>query len=102
MNPYLEKLKAYLAQWPPELGYDDMSSLLELLCYHFTVTHSIEDAIIRSQLLDVDNILKKLSPQEHTAISDKVCDLCMHYSGLAFAEGARTGARITLELLEDA
>ena len=73
MNPYLEKLKAYLAQWPPELGYDDMSSLLELLCYHFTVTHSIEDAIIRSQLLDVDNILKNIFERK---IAKKISTFC--------------------------
>jgi len=100
MNPYIEKLKAYLAERPPKMEYDDMSSLMDLLCYHFTVAHSIEDAIIRSQFQEANHVLKKLSVQDNTALSNKVCDLCMHYSSLAFAEGARTGARLTLELLE--
>jgi len=96
MNPYIEKLKVYLEQFPKDR--EEFSSVLELLCHYYTVEHSVETASIRADLLDMGPILEKLSLKDNDALFCAFMRICDGYVEQAFMTGLRTGAALTLEL----
>lgn len=98
MNPYIEKLKDYLAQYPRYR--EDIGSVTELLCRYYTEENPIENAVIRSEFYDMGRILKKLSLQDNDELFTMVMRLCMDYSSRAFQAGLCTGLQLFTELYE--
>lgn len=96
MNPYIEKLQAYLQDIPERR--EDGGSILELLCYYYTEENAVDTTIIRAGFQRMDSILCKLSLQDNDAIFGLTVGICSEYSKQAFLAGARTGARLILEL----
>ena len=100
MNPYIEKLKVYLAQFPHK--QDDLGSVMEVLCHYYTVENPVENAVIQAELLDMGSILEKLSLEDNNALFGTFIRLCMAYTDQAFFAGLRTGAQLFTELYEPA
>lgn len=96
MNPYIEKLKAYLDARSKDR--EDAEGVLKLLCYYYTVENSIDSTVIRSRFREMDSILRKLSLQDNDTIFRLTVELCEEYIEQAFLAGARTGARLVIEL----
>ncbi len=96
MNPYIEKLKAYLQDIPK--NREDANGILELLCYYYTEEHPVDTAVIRERMRQVGTILSKLSLQDNDTVFSLTVKICDEYIQQAFLTGARTGAQLILEL----
>ena len=98
MNPYIEKLKAYLDQYPRDR--ENIGTVLEVLCHYYTVEHSIENGVIQVEFLDLGPILDKLSRKDNDALFGITMRLCMDYADQAFRAGFCTGVQLFTELYE--
>lgn len=96
MNPYIENLKNHLQLFPKD--GDDFDSVLDLLCYYFTMEHSVDTAVIRAKFSEVGNVLEKLSLDDNNTLFQAMVYLCDAYSQQAFKEGVRVGAALMEEL----
>ncbi len=96
MNQYIEKLKDHLKLFPKD--GDDFNSVLDLLCYYFTMEHSVDTAVIRAKFSEVGNVLEKLSLEDNNSLFGAMVYLCDAYSTQAFKEGVRVGAELMIEL----
>ena len=101
MNPYIEKLKTYLAENEPNYGGGDIHTLLDMLYYYYAEFNPMEDETIRRQLRELYIYFDGRRQREIDRAFDLILDLCTEYQRLAFFEGIRTGARAVLELGEE-
>ena len=99
MNPYIEKLKAYLDQYPRDR--ENIETVIEVLCHYYTVEHSVENGVIQAEFLDLGPILDKLSRKDNDALFGITMRLCMDYADQAFQAGLRTGLQLFTELYQD-
>ena len=98
MNPYVARLKAYLAEKVPDYEFADGQSLLEMLHYYYTCANPIDSGLIRCQLGEVDKYLKKLPMEDADQIFAVVSGLCAEYEKKAFIAGIQVGTRLIHEL----
>ena len=98
MNPYIEKLRQYLAENQPNYGDGDIHSLLEFLWWHYTECNPVTDQTIKNQFILMRPILDKLSQEDEDTMFHAVCVLCMEHERLAYLEGIRLGARLAGEM----
>lgn len=101
MNRYIENLKTFLAEQSTNYGYDDANSILEMLYYYYTEANPFDNAVIRCQFKELNDILGHLSIAENDAVFSLTCNLCMAHSRHAFLEGVQTGMRLFEELKHD-
>lgn len=97
MNPYIEKLKACLAE-EPEYGDGEESSPLEVLYLIYTEFHTKDTPAIRESFARLSRCTRGLPLAQDDEISYIVCDLCTQHERAAFYEGLRVGARLASEL----
>ena len=100
MNPYIEKLKAYLSNRPTSCRWEDGNSILELLCYIYTVQNPIHNSVILYQFRELNRIEENLTWEERERLSELVCQLCTEHMRKAFLEGLQVGFRLFTELSE--
>ena len=100
MDKYVERLKRYVMNLPENYGYDDASSLLDMLCYFYMENNPVESAVIRCKFVDLDEILSKLTLRENDEMFRIVCDLCTEHERRAFQDGIRLGIRLISELTD--
>lgn len=98
MNRYIENLKAHLAAQSPSYGYDDANSILEMLYYYYTVANPVDNAVIRCQFKQLNDILCRLPLSENEAIFSLTGDLCSAYERQAFLDGIHVGMQLFSEL----
>ena len=98
MNPYTEKLQAYLANRPVNRHWEDAQSILELLCYIYVEQNPIENSTILYQYQKLDQLLEDLSLRENDQLSDLICDICTEYARQAFLSGVHVGFSLFTEL----
>lgn len=98
MNPYIEKLNEFLATQPPILRTEDAGTLLELLCYYYCCTNSVDSTLIRCQFHAAENALPKLSIEEYDAFFAITTELCLSYEKKAFTDGILVGMQLFKEL----
>lgn len=101
MNRYIENLKSFLAQRSPDYGYEDANSLLEMLYYYYTANNPVDNAQIRCQFRDLDEILSKLTLAENDKVFLLASQLCIAHERQAFLEGIHVGLRLFQELSEE-
>ena len=100
MNPYIQKLAQYLESLPAKSPDREAGSMLELLCYIYTVENPVSSAAIRYQFQELDTVLGKLSLEDNNALFWQVCELCEEHAKLGFLSGLRVGSALTRELTE--
>ena len=98
MNPYIEKLKAYLDEQPVNAVYNDAESLLELLCYIYMKDSPIDSATIRYQYQQINSIVERLTFEENNQIFSFTVDMCDVYIRKAFLDGLYIGYHLLTEL----
>lgn len=101
MNRYIENLKNFLADQAPCFGYDDANSLLEMLYYYYTDANPVDNAVIRCQFRELDQVLSKLSWAECERVFSLSVDLCMSNARQAFLDGVKMGMRLFTELQDE-
>ena len=98
MKPYIEKLKTYLAQNPPD--YSGAESILSLLYQTYTAYNPIDNQKIKDSFANLRNHFPELNLKQFDPIFTTVSDLCLECEQLAFTEGLRLGVTLMLELSE--
>ncbi len=100
MNTYIEKLKAYFADCSGGYSHEDGQSILELLCYIYTVEKPVQSSVIRYQFREVERVLDKLTFAENERFSVLVTDLCAEHARCSFLDGVQVGFQLFSELQE--
>lgn len=100
MNRYIEKLKAFLAEQSSNFPFDDANSILEVLCYYYSCENSVDNAVIRCQFKELNDILSKLTLAEMDAVFAITCDLCASHTRKAFLDGIHAGMHLFMQLGE--
>ena len=98
MNRYTENLKSFLTEQPVNFKFDDGNSILEVLCYYYCTSSSADNALIRCQFKELNDILSKLTLAENDAVFALTSDLCTSHVRQAFIDGIRTGFHLLNEL----
>ena len=101
MKPYIEKLKTYLAEHPPDYGDCDAHSILEMLYSHYTAFNRMDTAEIKSDFEALYQQLTGKSLRELDNIIDTVTTLCWHHEKSGFIEGIKLGILLATELAEE-
>lgn len=97
-NRYIENLKSFLAERTPHFGYDDANSILEMLYYYYTVANPVDNAVIRCQFKELNDILCRLSYADNEAVFALAGSLCAAHERQAFLDGIHVGLRLAAEL----
>ena len=98
MNPYIEKLRNYLAERPINAHWENGESILDLLCYIYVEHNSIEDSTITYQFRELSQLLDRFTLEEHDRFSNLVSELCTQYCRQAFLTGVQVGYNLFTEL----
>ena len=101
MNPYIEKLKSYVAEHDPNFGGCDVHSLVELLYEWYTHFNPICSEQIHAAFKALDDCTGTLPFELCNQIGDLTCELCTLHERQAFFEGFHVGVRLTMELLDE-
>ncbi|MBQ8748230.1 MAG: hypothetical protein IJZ14_00230 [Oscillospiraceae bacterium] len=100
MNRYIENLKSFLAEQTPNYIYADANSLLEMLYYYYTTSNPVDNAIIRCQFKELNDVLCQLSLTQIDAVFSLVGDLCVSHERQAFLDGIYVGMQLFSALNE--
>ena len=96
MNPYFEKLKAKLAENPPDLG--DADSILALLYEAYNEVNSMDDDRIKADFDALYEAMNGIPLLEMDKIIYPVCRLCRDHQRSGFVAGIKMGVRLQEEL----
>lgn len=96
MNPYFEKLKAKLAENPPDLG--DADSVLALLYEAYNEVNSMDDDRIKADFDALYEAMNGMPLEEMDKIIYPVCRLCRDHEQSGFVNGIRVGIQLQAEL----
>ena len=101
MKPYIEKLKSYLAQNPPDYGDCDAGSILEMLYTYYNQYNRLDTPQIKSDFETLYHQLTGKSLRELDNIIDTVTTLCWQHEQSGFVEGIKVGLLLSAELTEE-
>ena len=101
MNPYIEKLKAYLKDRPVNCHWEDAQSILDLLCHIYVEQNSVDNSTITYHYRELDQLWDKFTMQEYNQLNAVVFDLCSEYMRQAFLSGVHVGFQLDTELRGD-
>ena len=101
MKPYIEKLKTYLAEHPPDYGDCDACSTLEMLYTYYSQYNRLDTTEIKSDFETLYHQLTGKSLRELDNIIDTVTTLCWHHEKSGFIEGIKLGILLATELVEE-
>ena len=98
MENYFEKLRAYIAENPPDFG--DADSVLAFLYEAYNEIHNMDDAQTKTDFRILYESMNGMTLQEMDTILDPVCALCCDHQRSGFIEGIRVGVCLREELAE--
>lgn len=98
MHPYMERLKQELDKHPPNYGYPEVNSLLEMLYLWYVEWNPINSEEIRRDIFALETYMRGCTDKEADEAFDIVSRLCQNHEQLAFLEGLRVGVRLATEL----
>ena len=101
MKLYIEKLKTYLAEHPPDYGDCDAYSVLEMLYTYYSQYNRLDTPQIKSDFETLYYQLTGKSLRELDNIIDTVTTLCWHHEKSGFTEGIKLGILLATELTEE-
>ena len=98
MHPYIERLQEELKKNPPNYGYQQANSILEMLYMWYVEWNPINSAQIRQDFFMLEDWFFSGTDQNPDHVLDVVTHLCQQHEQLAFLEGLRVGVRLAREL----
>ena len=98
LENYFEKLKAYIAENPPNFG--DGESVLTLLYEAYAESNRMDDGIIKEDFNELYRQMNGMELREMDKIIYPVCTLCRDHQRSGFVEGVKIGILLQAELTE--
>ena len=98
MKTYFEKLRAYIAENPPDFG--DGESVLTRLYEAYAESNKMDDGTIKEDFNERYRLMNGMELREMDKIIYPVCTLCRDHQRSGFVEGVRVGMRLAEELRE--
>ena len=99
MKTYFEKLRAYIAENPPDFG--DGESVLTMLYEAYAETNKMDDGTIKEDFNELYRLMNGMELREMDKIIYPVCTLCRDHQRSGFVEGVKVGMRLREELAEE-
>ena len=96
MKNYFEKLKAYIAENPPD--FSDGESVLTLLYEAYAEFNRMDDGTIKEDFNELYRQMNGMELPEMDRIIYPVCTLCRDHQRSGFVEGVKVGMRLRAEL----
>ncbi|MBR4289474.1 MAG: hypothetical protein IKT52_02405 [Oscillospiraceae bacterium] len=100
MNPYIEKLKQWTTDNPPNFG--DADSVLGLLYECFNENNPYDNEQIKADFNELYQQMNGMPLREMDQIIYPVCKLCRDHERAGFVAGVKTGIYLADELASDA
>lgn len=97
MKSYIEALKAYIEQNPPNCG--DGESVLEMLYECHNENSPYDNEQIKADFNELYQQMNGMPLREMDKIIYPVCRLCRDHEKSGFIEGIRIGLQLSQELL---
>ena len=98
MNPYIEKLKQQIEEYPPDYG--DGNSILMLLYEAYNQVNNLDDEQIRDDFDTLYQAMNGMELREMDKIIYPVCTLCRDHERSGFVAGVKVGVLLQSELSE--
>ena len=98
MKNYIEKLRAYITENPPDFG--DGFSVLTMLYECYNENNPYDNEQIRADFNELYQQMNGMPLREMDRIIYPVCKLCRDHEKAGFIEGIRLGVLLTHELGE--
>ena len=98
MKTYFEKLRAYIAENPPDFGEGE--SVLTLLYEAYAESNRMDDGTIKEDFNELYQQMNGMELREMDKIIYPVCSLCRDHERVGFVEGIRIGVLLAQELSE--
>ena len=98
MNPYIEKLKQYIAASSPDFG--DADSVLGLLYECYNENHPYDNEEIKADFNALYQAMNEMPLREMDKVIYPVCKLCRDHEQAGFIEGIKVGMQLAQELAE--
>ena len=96
MKNYFEKLRAYIAENPPDFG--DSESILTLLYESYADSNKMDDGTIWEDFNELYQQMNGMELREMDKIIYPVCTLCRDHQRSGFVEGVKVGLRLSEEI----
>ena len=97
MNEYIEALKQYVAENPPNYG-SDAHSILEMLYRYYHQCNDADTDAVKAAFEDLYQRMHGMPLWEMDRIMDAVCVLCTEHEKAGFVEGVKVGVRLGWEI----
>ena len=97
MNKYIEGLKRYVAENPPNYG-SDANSILEMLYSYYHECNNTDNDAVKTAFEDLYHRMHGMPLQEMDRIVDAVCALCREHEKAGFVEGVKVGILLDQEI----
>ena len=98
MKTYFEKLRAYIAENPPDFGEGE--SVLTPLYEAYAESNRMDDGTIKEDFNELYQQMNGMELREMDKIIYPVCSLCRDHERVGFVEGIRIGVLLAQELSE--
>ena len=98
MNPFIEKLKQQIEEYPPDFG--DGNSILTLLNEAYNQVNNLDDEQIRMDFNALYQAMNGMELREMDRIIYPVCTLCRDHERSGFVAGVKVGVLLQSELSE--
>lgn len=95
MKNYFEKLRAYIADNPPDFG--DGESVLTLLYEAYADSNKMDDGAITEDFNELYRLMNGMELREMDKFIYPVCTLCRDHQRSGFVEGIKVGIRLEQE-----
>ena len=99
MKNYIEKLRTYIAENPPNFG--DGESVLTMLYEAYAESNRMDDRSIKEDFNELYRQMNGMELREMDKIIYPVCTLCRDHQRSGFVEGVKVGIRLKTELAEE-
>ena len=97
MNEYIEALKRYVAENPPNYG-SDAYSILEMLYSYYHECNNTDTDAVKTAFEDLYQRMHGMPLREMDRIVDAVCTLCREYEKAGFVVGVKVGIQLGEEV----
>ena len=96
MNEYIEALKRYIAENPPNYG-SDAHSILEMFYTYYHECNNTDTDAVKAAFEDLYQRMHGMPLREMDQIVYPVCTLCRSHQKSGFIEGVRIGMLLLQE-----
>jgi len=98
MEEYLQKLRIYITEHPPDIHSDDVHAILDALLWAYCESAGADNENVQQGYDTLQQHLQRLPAQDVNIIIDTVNDLCWEHDRLGFINGFKIGMRLEQEL----